>query len=159
MTDNDVMSYALYPKVAKDFFKFRSQYGPVDKLETRYILPILSLNQYNVILSLLFDNSSETAKPIELKFLDGSLLVLNNLDPDNSLRKKTAYDIIATYTSSYWRIQLFDNAIKWGNIYNILLRHFLVGPELGEEFDVTIEKGKTLTIKTLTPGIGVSTNN
>jgi len=69
MTDNDVMSYALYPKVAKDFFKFRSQYGPVDKLETR---------------------------------------------------------------------------------------HFLVGPELGEEFDVTIEKGKTLTIKTLTPGIGVT---
>ena len=35
-------------------------------------------------------------------------------------------------------------------------RHFLVGPDMGEEFEVTIEKGKTLTIKTLTPGIGVS---
>ena len=62
------MSAAMYPKEAKDFFKFRQQYGPVDKLETR---------------------------------------------------------------------------------------HFLVGPDMGEEFDVNIEKGKTLTIKTLTPGIEV----
>jgi len=69
VSDNDVMSYAMYPKVAKDFLKFKSQYGPVDKLETR---------------------------------------------------------------------------------------HFLVGPDMGEEFEVTIEKGKTLTIKTLTPGIGVT---
>merc|ERR1719209_2830548 len=69
ISDYDVMSAAMYPKEAKDFFKFRSQYGPVDKLETR---------------------------------------------------------------------------------------HFLVGPDMGEEFDVTIEKGKTLTIKTLTPGIGVT---
>ena len=27
--DCDVMSAALYPKVADDFFKFRSKYGPV----------------------------------------------------------------------------------------------------------------------------------
>merc|ERR1719284_530893 len=69
ITDYDVMSAAMYPKEAKDFFKFRDQYGPVDKLETR---------------------------------------------------------------------------------------HFLVGPDMGEEFEVTIEKGKTLTIKTLTPGIEVT---
>lgn len=68
ITDYDVMSAAMYPKEAKDFFKFRQEYGPVDKLETR---------------------------------------------------------------------------------------HFLVGPEMGEEFEVTIEKGKTLTVKTLTPGIEV----
>ena len=66
--DYDVMSAAMYPKEAKDFFKFRQQYGPVGKLGTR---------------------------------------------------------------------------------------HFLVGPDMGEEFDVNIEKGKTLTIKTLTPGIEV----
>jgi len=66
VTDRDVMSYALYPHVAKEFFKFKTTYGPVDKLETR---------------------------------------------------------------------------------------HFLLGPDMGEEFDVTIEKGKTLAIKTLTPGI------
>merc|ERR550534_1638343 len=69
ITDYDVMSAAMYPKEAKDFFKFRQQYGPVDKLETR---------------------------------------------------------------------------------------HFLVGPDMGEEFEVTIEKGKTLTVKTLTPGIEVT---
>ena len=72
ITDYDVMSAAMYPKEAKDFFKFRQQYGPVDKLETR---------------------------------------------------------------------------------------HFLVGPEMGEEFEVTIEKGKTLTIKTLTPGIEVRSHH
>ena len=40
LNENDVMSYALYPHVAKEFFKFRNTYGPVDKLETRYILRI-----------------------------------------------------------------------------------------------------------------------
>ena len=69
--DYDVMSAAMYPKEAKDFFKFRQQYGPVDKLDTR---------------------------------------------------------------------------------------HFLVGPEMGEEFDVDIEQGKTLSIKTLTPGLEVQSN-
>jgi len=69
ISDYDTMSAAMYPHVAKEFFKFREQYGPVDKLETR---------------------------------------------------------------------------------------HFLVGPDMGEEFEVTIEKGKTLTIKTLTPGIEVT---
>jgi pyruvate carboxylase len=38
-TDNiketDVLSAALYPKVFDDFFKFRQQYGPVDKLDSR----------------------------------------------------------------------------------------------------------------------------
>ena len=65
------MSAAMYPKEAKSFFKFRQQYGPVDKLDTR---------------------------------------------------------------------------------------HFLVGPEMGEEFDVDIEQGKTLSIKTLTPGLEVPSN-
>jgi len=64
--DTDVMSVAMYPKVARDFFTFREKYGPVDKLETR---------------------------------------------------------------------------------------HFLTGPDMGEEFEVSLEKGKTLTIKALTPGL------
>merc|ERR1719228_2532635 len=68
ITDQDVMSVAMYPHVAKEFFKFREQYGPVQRLETR---------------------------------------------------------------------------------------HFLVGPEMGEDIDVVLEKGKTLHIKALTPGIEV----
>ena len=68
ISDYDVMSAAMYPKEARDFFKFRQQYGPVDRLDTR---------------------------------------------------------------------------------------HFLVGPDMGEEFDVDIEQGKTLSIKTLTPGLEV----
>lgn len=68
VTDQDVMSVAMYPHVAKEFFKFREQYGPVDRLETR---------------------------------------------------------------------------------------HFLVGPDMGEDIDVKLEKGKVLHIKTLTPGIEV----
>ena len=31
----DVMSAALYPKVAADFFKFRAKYGPVVSIEIR----------------------------------------------------------------------------------------------------------------------------
>ena len=35
-------------------------------------------------------------------------------------------------------------------------RHFLVGPDLGEEFEVRLEKGKTLAVKLLTPGLSVT---
>ena len=38
ITEADVLSSALYPKVAEDFFKFREIYGPVDKLSTRHFL-------------------------------------------------------------------------------------------------------------------------
>ena len=31
----DVMSAALYPKVAADFFKFRAKYGPVVSIQIR----------------------------------------------------------------------------------------------------------------------------
>ncbi|CAL1680741.1 unnamed protein product [Lasius platythorax] len=62
LTEKDVMSAALYPKVTKDYLNYKEQFGPVDKLETRV---------------------------------------------------------------------------------------FLTGPKVGEVFDVTIEKGKTLGIKTL----------
>ena len=44
---------------------------------------------------------------------------------------------------------------QYGPVDKLETRHFLVGPEMGEEFEVTIETGKTLTIKTLTPGIQV----
>lgn len=38
ISDTDVLSAALYPKVADEFFKFRENYGPVDKLGTRHFL-------------------------------------------------------------------------------------------------------------------------
>lgn len=38
VSDCDVMSYAMYPDVATDYFQFREQYGPVDKLDTRLFL-------------------------------------------------------------------------------------------------------------------------
>jgi pyruvate carboxylase len=38
ITDRDVMSAVMYPKVAEEYFDFREQYGPVDKLETRIFL-------------------------------------------------------------------------------------------------------------------------
>ena len=38
-------------------------------------------------------------------------------------------------------------------------RHFLVGPEMGEDIDVVLEKGKVLHIKTLTPGIEVGASH
>ncbi|ESO03713.1 hypothetical protein HELRODRAFT_99990 [Helobdella robusta] len=38
MTDKDLVSHALYPKVLDDYFEFRKAYGPVDKLDTRTFL-------------------------------------------------------------------------------------------------------------------------
>lgn len=38
ISEEDVMSAALYPKVAEDFFAHRDQYGPVDRLDTRTFL-------------------------------------------------------------------------------------------------------------------------
>lgn len=35
ITDRDVLSSAMYPKVFDDFCEFEKQYGPVDKLDTR----------------------------------------------------------------------------------------------------------------------------
>merc|ERR1719320_1587658 len=34
ITDEDTMSAALYPQVARDFFTFKHKYGPVEKLDT-----------------------------------------------------------------------------------------------------------------------------
>ena len=38
MSDKDVISSALYPKVFDDFVEFKKTYGPVDKLDTRTFL-------------------------------------------------------------------------------------------------------------------------
>lgn len=38
---------------------------------------------------------------------------------------------------------------QYGPVDKLETRIFLTGPKVGEEFDVTIEKGKTLAIKTL----------
>lgn len=38
ISDVDVMSSALYPKVFDDFANFRKEYGPVDCLPTRLFL-------------------------------------------------------------------------------------------------------------------------
>ncbi|KAF4519746.1 hypothetical protein B566_EDAN010339 [Ephemera danica] len=38
ISERDVMSAALYPAVAEEFFEFRDNFGPVDKLDTRVFL-------------------------------------------------------------------------------------------------------------------------
>ena len=38
ISDTDVMSAALYPKVCEDFIHFRNTYGPVELLSTRIFL-------------------------------------------------------------------------------------------------------------------------
>ncbi|KHJ85656.1 carboxylase domain protein [Oesophagostomum dentatum] len=43
LRDQDVMSYAMFPKVFDDFERFRAVYGPVDKLPTRVFLTGLDI--------------------------------------------------------------------------------------------------------------------
>ena len=38
VTDYDVSSYSMYPKVTEDYLTHREKYGPVDKLDTRIFL-------------------------------------------------------------------------------------------------------------------------
>lgn len=38
VSDTDVMSSALYPKVCDDYIKFRQEFGPVTLLDTRFFL-------------------------------------------------------------------------------------------------------------------------
>jgi len=52
ISDTDVISAALYPKVFDEFYKFRSEYGPVDKLDTTT-----------------FFNGPEVANEIQVAFL------------------------------------------------------------------------------------------
>ena len=63
--------------------------------------------------------------------------------------------ILNIFTIYFFRTALLLLDVTFLAFTLIYYRHFLVGPDMGEEFEVTIEKGKTLTIKTLTPGLGV----
>ena len=45
ITECDVMSAALYPKVAADFFKFRAKYGPV----VGYVLKKIAENTFSIL--------------------------------------------------------------------------------------------------------------
>jgi len=38
ISEYDVCSYSMYPKVTEDFLRFREKYGPVDKIDTRIFL-------------------------------------------------------------------------------------------------------------------------
>ena len=38
ISERDVVSHALYPKVMDDYLEFRKTYGPVDRLDTRTFL-------------------------------------------------------------------------------------------------------------------------
>ncbi len=45
--------------------------------------------------------------------------------------------------------EFFEFRHKYGPVDKLRTRHFLVGPKIAEEFEVTIEQGKTLQFKTL----------
>ena len=80
------------------------------------------------------------------------LIILFSLN--KKIYSKLALDSFFIYELT--SIIIFFFTFSSANLIMPFFRHFLVGPDMGEEFEVTIEKGKTLTIKTLTPGIGVS---
>lgn len=62
VTDRDVMSAALYPQVTNDYLTFRSQFGPVDKLDTRIFLTGPKVGEE-------FEVTIETGKTLGVKTL------------------------------------------------------------------------------------------
>ena len=55
----DVMSAALYPKVAADFFKFRAKYGPVVSIEIRNLL-LEQIQQFQIEVNICINRFSNT---------------------------------------------------------------------------------------------------
>lgn len=47
---------------------------------------------------------------------------------------------------------------EYGPVDKLGTRHFLVGPKIAEEFEVTIEQGKTLQFKTLACSADLNTD-
>lgn len=62
VTDRDVMSAALYPKVTTDYLSFKEQFGPVDKMETRIFLTGPKVGE-------VFDITIEKGKTLGIKTL------------------------------------------------------------------------------------------
>ena len=59
ITEKDIVSHALYPKVFEDFRTFRDQYGPVDKLDTKTFLvgpDIAGETMVNIRVWLMYEN-------------------------------------------------------------------------------------------------------
>ena len=53
---------------------------------------------------------------------------------------------------------LVHSRAKWGPVDKLSTRHFLTGPKIAEEFEVTIEQGKTLHFKTLAQSDDLNAN-
>lgn len=58
ISDSDVLSSALYPKVFEEYQEFRKTYGPVDKLDTRTFFIGTDIANENIVSS---DDSDESA--------------------------------------------------------------------------------------------------
>ena len=65
-------------------------------------------------------------------------------DPFRSTRGSPHPYLCAQVSEDFFRFRE-----KYGPVDKLETRHFLVGPKIAEEFEVTIEQGKTLHFKTL----------
>lgn len=71
VSNKDIMSAALYPQVTNDYLRFREQFGPVDRLETRIFLTGAKVGEE-------FDVTIERGKTLAIK----TLAIAEDLTPN-----------------------------------------------------------------------------
>lgn len=83
----------------------------------------------------------ESLPPLDFKALKEKLVEDHACATDKDVMSAALYPEV---TNDYLTFKE-----KFGPVDKLETRVFLIGPKVGEEFDITIEKGKTLGIKTL----------
>lgn len=139
INDNDVMSAALYPKVAEEFFHFREKYGPVDKLGTRIFLVGPKIAEE-------FEVTIEQGKTLHFKTLACSL----DLNPEGE--REVFFELNGQLRSVFIKDQSMASALNLRPKADPMFVGQLGAPMKGDVVDVKVnvgdqvEKGQVLVI-------------
>ncbi|XP_065159074.1 pyruvate carboxylase, mitochondrial isoform X3 [Atheta coriaria] len=132
VTDKDIMSAALYPKVTKDFLSFVSEYGPVTHLDTRMFLTGPKVGEE-------FEVSIERGKTLGIK----TLAVAEDLTENGE--REVFFELNGTLRSVFIK----DNeARKEMHIHPKAVKSDpkqVGAPMPGEIIDIRVKKGDRIT--------------
>lgn len=138
-TKKDAISWALYPKVTEDFIKFRKQYGPVDRINTKNFLGVSSIGEE-------FDVTLEKGKTLNFKPLsqteninkNGEQKVFINLNGQTRtvfIKDKKAMETMNTHPKADKHDKLHVGAPMPGDVISVKVK-------AGD----SVEKGQTIAV-------------
>lgn len=126
--DRDVVSAALYPKVAEDFFKFREKFGPVDKLETRH-----------------FFVGPEVAEDFEVTLEHGKKVILKMLNSGSNVDENGFKEVYFEMNGQKRTIMVKDESFTKVTTQRVKVDHDILGqvgaPMKAEVVDLKVVPG------------------